>query len=190
MKQIAGDSLGDEFKGYLLKITGGNDKQGTDGQPLLFIMVPMIPCYGGKDWKSWDSGERWNHGNHAFLKAIAKRKHGLTVLIFRFPHEAGWYVIDRPNQQNHRIRNSSIFQFSFPPVPACSSPTATAATAPAAPVSASASPSVVVCLAPHRTRTAVCAPRKNEKRNRLLICPYSHHQLRSRRSGPEHRQAG
>lgn len=104
MKQIAGDSLGDEFKGYLLKITGGNDKQGTDGQPLLFIMVPMIPCYGGKDWKSWDSGGRWNLGNHAFLKAIAKWKHGLTVLIFRFPHEAGWYVIDRPNQQNHRIR--------------------------------------------------------------------------------------
>jgi ribosomal protein S6E (S10) len=26
--QVPGDSLGDEFKGYLFKITGGNDKQG------------------------------------------------------------------------------------------------------------------------------------------------------------------
>ncbi|KAI5310697.1 40S ribosomal protein S6 [Ascosphaera atra] len=26
--EVPGDSLGDEFKGYLLKITGGNDKQG------------------------------------------------------------------------------------------------------------------------------------------------------------------
>jgi ribosomal protein S6E (S10) len=27
--QVAGESLGDEFKGYIFKITGGNDKQGT-----------------------------------------------------------------------------------------------------------------------------------------------------------------
>lgn len=26
--QVPGDTLGDEFKGYLFKITGGNDKQG------------------------------------------------------------------------------------------------------------------------------------------------------------------
>merc|ERR1719230_1365313 len=26
--EVAGDSLGDEFKGYIFKITGGNDKQG------------------------------------------------------------------------------------------------------------------------------------------------------------------
>lgn len=26
--QVSGDSLGEEFKGYLFKITGGNDKQG------------------------------------------------------------------------------------------------------------------------------------------------------------------
>jgi ribosomal protein S6E (S10) len=26
--QVAGDALGDEFKGYIFKITGGNDKQG------------------------------------------------------------------------------------------------------------------------------------------------------------------
>ena len=28
--QVPGDSLGDEFKGYIFRITGGNDKQGTD----------------------------------------------------------------------------------------------------------------------------------------------------------------
>lgn len=27
-QEVAGDSLGDEFKGYIFKITGGNDKQG------------------------------------------------------------------------------------------------------------------------------------------------------------------
>ena len=27
-QEVAVDSLGDEFKGYVLKITGGNDKQG------------------------------------------------------------------------------------------------------------------------------------------------------------------
>merc|ERR1711865_395905 len=26
--EVAGDCLGDEFKGYIFKITGGNDKQG------------------------------------------------------------------------------------------------------------------------------------------------------------------
>merc|ERR1719262_1727894 len=26
--EVSGDSLGDEFKGYIFKITGGNDKQG------------------------------------------------------------------------------------------------------------------------------------------------------------------
>eukprot|EP00959_Pyramimonas_sp_CCMP1952_P385986 8089177-Pyramimonas_sp.AAC.1 len=26
--EVAGDSLGDEFKGYVFKISGGNDKQG------------------------------------------------------------------------------------------------------------------------------------------------------------------
>jgi small subunit ribosomal protein S6e len=27
-QEVAGDALGDEFKGYVFKITGGNDKQG------------------------------------------------------------------------------------------------------------------------------------------------------------------
>jgi hypothetical protein len=27
-QEVQGDSLGDEFKGYIFKITGGNDKQG------------------------------------------------------------------------------------------------------------------------------------------------------------------
>ena len=26
--EVPGDSVGDEFKGYIFKITGGNDKQG------------------------------------------------------------------------------------------------------------------------------------------------------------------
>ena len=26
--EVKGDALGDEFKGYIFKITGGNDKQG------------------------------------------------------------------------------------------------------------------------------------------------------------------
>jgi small subunit ribosomal protein S6e len=26
--EVAGDSLGDEYKGYVFKITGGNDKDG------------------------------------------------------------------------------------------------------------------------------------------------------------------
>lgn len=31
MLQVPGDTLGDEYKGYLFKITGGNDKQGVIG---------------------------------------------------------------------------------------------------------------------------------------------------------------
>ena len=27
-QEVPGDSLGDEFKGYVFRITGGNDKQG------------------------------------------------------------------------------------------------------------------------------------------------------------------
>jgi ribosomal protein S6E (S10) len=31
MLQVPGDTLGDEYRGYLFKITGGNDKQGVIG---------------------------------------------------------------------------------------------------------------------------------------------------------------
>merc|ERR1711939_365812 len=36
-QEVAGDSLGDEFKGYRFRITGGNDKQG-------FPMMQGVLC--------------------------------------------------------------------------------------------------------------------------------------------------
>lgn len=36
--QVSGDALGEEFKGYLFKITGGNDKQGM----LHFVIMEWL----------------------------------------------------------------------------------------------------------------------------------------------------
>lgn len=36
-QEVQGDSLGDEFKGYIFKITGGNDKQGFPSTRLRFL---------------------------------------------------------------------------------------------------------------------------------------------------------
>merc|ERR1712226_1265744 len=58
--EVEGEALGDEFKGYIFKITGGNDKQGfTMKQGVLadsrvrLLMKPGMSCY-----KARRSGER------------------------------------------------------------------------------------------------------------------------------------
>lgn len=51
-QEVAGDSLGDEFKGYVFKITGGNDKQGfpmmqgvlVQGRVRLLLKEGMFQC--------------------------------------------------------------------------------------------------------------------------------------------------
>lgn len=72
-----------------------------------------------------------------------------SIFNLRFPHEAGQYVNRTPGPRTRNTRTKShhthrLSQFSSLTVPACSSPTATAATARAAPVSASARVSAVV----------------------------------------------
>jgi len=53
--EVPGDSLGDEFKGYLFKITGGNDKQGfpmkqgvLSNQRVRLLLSKGMSCYGPK----------------------------------------------------------------------------------------------------------------------------------------------
>lgn len=53
--EVAGDSLGDEFKGYIFRISGGNDKQGfTMKQGILcnhrvrLLLSKGMTCYGPK----------------------------------------------------------------------------------------------------------------------------------------------
>ncbi|KAI9931338.1 hypothetical protein ASPWEDRAFT_123797 [Aspergillus wentii DTO 134E9] len=58
--EIAGDSLGDEFKGYLLKITGGNDKQGFPMKQgvLLPTRTRLLLSEGHSCYRPRRTGER------------------------------------------------------------------------------------------------------------------------------------
>lgn len=38
-QEVAVDSLGDEWKGYVLRVMGGNDKQGFPSQFLLTLLT-------------------------------------------------------------------------------------------------------------------------------------------------------
>ena len=41
-QEVEGDSLGDEYKGYIFKITGGNDKDGFPMRQGVMVKVPFI----------------------------------------------------------------------------------------------------------------------------------------------------
>jgi small subunit ribosomal protein S6e len=61
--EVEGDILGDEFKGYVFKITGGNDKQGM-ARPI--SDQPQLPA-----------------------SAAAASSASYSLVRFRFPHETG-----------------------------------------------------------------------------------------------------
>jgi len=58
--EVVGDSLGDEFKGYLFKITGGNDKQGFPMKQgvLLPIRTRLLLADGHSCYRPRRTGER------------------------------------------------------------------------------------------------------------------------------------
>lgn len=49
--EVPADSIGDEWKGYILRIAGGNDKQGfpmkqgvlSNGKTILYVSVDFFP---------------------------------------------------------------------------------------------------------------------------------------------------
>ena len=46
-QEVPADSLGDEWKGYIVRITGGNDKQGFPMMYVEFLLANFL-----LDWKS------------------------------------------------------------------------------------------------------------------------------------------
>ena len=58
--EVAGDSLGDEFKGYVFKIMGGNDKQGFPMKQgvLLPYRVRLLLSKGQSCYRQRRQGER------------------------------------------------------------------------------------------------------------------------------------
>jgi len=59
-QEVAGDSLGDEFKGYVFKIAGGNDKQGFPMKQgvLTANRVSLLLSKGQSCYRQRRSGER------------------------------------------------------------------------------------------------------------------------------------
>eukprot|EP01118_Nematostelium_gracile_P010456 TRINITY_DN35_c0_g1_i1.p1 TRINITY_DN35_c0_g1~~TRINITY_DN35_c0_g1_i1.p1 ORF type:complete len:239 (-),score=71.61 TRINITY_DN35_c0_g1_i1:49-765(-) len=59
-QEIEGDTLGDQFKGYIFKITGGNDKQGFPMKQgvLTNTRVRLLLKEGAKCYRARRSGER------------------------------------------------------------------------------------------------------------------------------------
>jgi hypothetical protein len=63
-QEVPADSIGDEWKGYVFRITGGNDKQGG-------CLFHRLGGLGG----NWLYRIKWANG--------------ISLLPFRFPYEAG-----------------------------------------------------------------------------------------------------
>jgi small subunit ribosomal protein S6e len=59
-QEVPGDSIGDEFKGYIFKITGGNDKQGFPMKQgvLLPTRVKLLLSKGHSCYRPRRTGER------------------------------------------------------------------------------------------------------------------------------------
>ena len=58
--EVSGDALGDEYKGYIFRITGGNDKQGfTMKQGIMTnLRVRLLLATGQKNYRPRRTGER------------------------------------------------------------------------------------------------------------------------------------
>merc|ERR1712222_233119 len=58
--EVSGDSLGDEFKGYVFRVTGGNDKQGFPMKQgvLLPHRVRLLMSKGHSCYRPRRTGER------------------------------------------------------------------------------------------------------------------------------------
>ena len=59
-QEVSADTLGEEFKGYVVKITGGNDKQGfTMKQGIMTNgRVRLLLAKGAKNYRPRREGER------------------------------------------------------------------------------------------------------------------------------------
>ena len=59
-QEVAGDSLGDEFKGYIFRITGGNDKQGFPMKQGVLVpyRVRLLLSDGHSCYRPRRTGER------------------------------------------------------------------------------------------------------------------------------------
>jgi small subunit ribosomal protein S6e len=58
--EVSGDALGDEFKGYVFKITGGNDKQGFPMKQGVLVQgrVRLLLSKGHSCYRPRKTGER------------------------------------------------------------------------------------------------------------------------------------
>ena len=59
-QEVEGDALGDEFKGYVFKITGGNDKDGFSMKQGVLVQgrVRLLMKAGHKCYRPRRAGER------------------------------------------------------------------------------------------------------------------------------------
>ena len=58
--EVNGDALGDQFKGYIFKITGGNDKDGFTMKQGILVQgrVRILMSAGHKNYRPRRKGER------------------------------------------------------------------------------------------------------------------------------------
>merc|ERR1712094_92393 len=66
--EVAGDSLGDEFKGYRFRISGGNDKQGFPmmqgvlaAERVRLLLKKGSKCYRQRHWRDEAQVCSWLH---------------------------------------------------------------------------------------------------------------------------------
>ena len=59
-QEVPGDSLGEDYKGYVFKITGGNDKDGFSMKKGVFVKgrVRLLLAKGATNYRPRKSGER------------------------------------------------------------------------------------------------------------------------------------
>ena len=59
-QEVPGDTLGEDYKGYVFKITGGNDKDGFSMKKGVFVKgrVRLLLAKGAKNYRPRKTGER------------------------------------------------------------------------------------------------------------------------------------
>ena len=114
-QEISGDVMGDQFKGYIFKITGGNDKQGFQMKQGILVNGRTRILYKkrGTGYKPTRVGERSRKSCRGcivgpdiaaiFLRVIKKGEKELE----------GVTDVERPNRLAHKRRNKIIKTFAL-----------------------------------------------------------------------------
>lgn len=118
--EVAGDSIGDEWKGYIFKITGGNDKQGFPMKQgvLTNTRVRLLLKDGHSCYRTRRDGERKRKSvrgcivdSHLSVIALAIRKKGkssVQCVSADASHDIPHHII--PNMSNHNCFDISLLQ--------------------------------------------------------------------------------